>query len=129
METPAPWKITGIVCLAAVAGCSPSDSTGQDESPAATTAEVPRDLPGGETHGFQCDNLGSVETRFLGPDTIEVSAAGQPHVMQRQRAASGARYSGDGAEFWNKGEQAMVMIGDRHFKCARIDTNDEVAER
>lgn len=95
----------------------------------AGTAELRQDLPGNETYRFQCDNFGSVEFRFLGPDTIDVRFDGESYVMQQQRAASGARYAGDGAEFWNKGDQAMVIIGERHFECTRVDNSNEGAER
>jgi membrane-bound inhibitor of C-type lysozyme len=120
--------IAGIFGLA-VAACSSSDISGQDDSLSTGTAESPQDLPGTESFRFQCEDSGAVEFRLLGPNTIDVRFNGESYVMQQQRAASGARYAGDGAEFWNKGDQAMVIVGGRHTECSRINDSGEGAER
>ncbi|MDH4072337.1 MAG: MliC family protein [Gammaproteobacteria bacterium] len=78
------------------------------------------DLSATTSHQFGCGDAGPVEFRFLGPDTIEVTAGNDRFIMQHQRAASGARYLGDGAEFWNKGDEALLIVGDRRFECRRI---------
>lgn len=94
-----------------------------------TDTEIPQDLPGEEVYSFECTELGALEFRFLGPETIDVRFDGESYVMQQQRVASGARYAGDGAEFWNKGDQAMVIVGGHHVECSRIDNNEKGTER
>ena len=79
------------------------------------------DLPATTSRRFECGEAGQVEFRFLGPETIEVTVDGERYIMPRQRAASGARYVGDGAEFWNKGDEALLIVGDRRYECRRVD--------
>ena len=81
--------------------------------------ENPQDLPGTTEHVFECSDLGEVRFRFLGPDTMELEAGDTRFVLTHQPAASGARYVGDSAEFWNKGDEAMLTIGDRQHSCKR----------
>jgi heat shock protein HslJ/membrane-bound inhibitor of C-type lysozyme len=84
-----------------------------------TRSDAPVDLPGTSEHRFLCSDLGSVAFRFLGPETIELQAGEKRFVLPRQRAASGARYASEDAEFWNKGDEAMLTIGDRRYTCER----------
>jgi heat shock protein HslJ/membrane-bound inhibitor of C-type lysozyme len=88
---------------------------------AAVEAPVPLDLPSETWSRFDCGEAGPLEFRFLGPETIEVMVGGERYIMPRQRAASGARYVGDGAEFWNKGDEALLVIGDRRYECRRVN--------
>ncbi len=128
MNAQAPWIFTGMLCLV-LAGCSPNGTSEQEGSRSAGTADLPQDLPGTEVYRFECTELGALEFRFLGPDTIDVRFDGESYVMQQQRVASGARYAGDGAEFWNKGDQAMVIVGGHHVECSRIGNNEKGTER
>jgi heat shock protein HslJ len=82
-------------------------------------AEAPEDLPGSTEHRFLCSDLGTVAFRFVGPDTIELRAGEARFVLPRQRTASGARYASEDAEFWNKGDEAMLTIGDSRYTCER----------
>jgi heat shock protein HslJ len=88
---------------------------------AAVSAPEPLDLPATTSDRFECGDVGQVEFRFLGPETIEVTVDGERYIMPRQRAASGARYVGDGAEFWNRGDEALLVIGDRRYECKRVN--------
>ena len=80
---------------------------------------TPQDLPSGNSIQFQCDALERVEFRFLGPETIELTVNDQRHVLQHQVSASGARYAADDIQFWNKGEQALLTLGERDYSCTR----------
>lgn len=67
---------------------------------------------------FDCgDNL-SVALEFVGPETIRLSLPGGVHTLQRERSASGARYVAEGIMFWNKGDQALLNVGDAEYSCA-----------
>lgn len=111
--------IASVVCTSAVfLGCSGGESGDSDDP--GREAPVPLDLAATTYHRFDCGDAGPVEFRFLGPDTIEVNVGATRYAMPHQRAASGARYEGDGAEFWNKGDEALLTIGDQRFECRRI---------
>ena len=88
---------------------------------AAVSAPEPLDMPSTTSNRFECGEAGQVEFRFLGPETIEVTVAGERYIMPRQGAASGARYVGGGAEFWNKGDEALLVIGNRRYECKRVE--------
>ena len=111
------------------------------EAPAQLSSRVgmpsaePRDLASDTLYSFYCDGAGTVVFRFLGPDTIALTVESGPdtwdesgadtgvgseateHVLTLQRAASGARYAGDGIEFWNKGDEAMLTAGAATHTC------------
>lgn len=91
-----------------------------DQATTNADAAVPLDLAATTSHRFICGDAGAIEFRFLGPDTIEVTTGIDRYVMQHQRAASGARYAGDGAEFWNKGDEALFTVGEQRFECKRV---------
>jgi membrane-bound inhibitor of C-type lysozyme len=91
-----------------------------DQATTNADAAVPLDLAGTTSNGFDCGDAGTIEFRFLGPDTIEVTTGIDRYVMQHQRAASGARYIGEGAEFWNKGDEALFTVGEQRFECKRV---------
>lgn len=68
---------------------------------------------------FDCGSAGVVAIRFPGPDTIEAVRDDTRAVLTRERSASGARYRGNGIEFWNKGDEAMLEIDGDRVSCAR----------
>jgi heat shock protein HslJ/membrane-bound inhibitor of C-type lysozyme len=84
-------------------------------------APVPQDLAGSESYNFMCADAGPAVFRFVGPDTISLAFAGQRYIMPSERSASGAKYVGDGAEFWNKGDEAMLTIGEQRYACQRVE--------
>lgn len=67
---------------------------------------------------FNCGGA-FITTRFLGPDTIELSRDGETYVLTSERAASGAKYTSDEAMFWNKGDSAMLEIAEQKLNCER----------
>ena len=59
----------------------------------------------------------SATYRLLEDEQIELSVSGVSYVLQQQRSASGARYVGEAAELWNKGNEALLLIGDQRYQC------------
>lgn len=73
---------------------------------------------------FSCSEGPDFMVRFLGPETVQISIADRNHILQRERTASGARYLGDGIDFWNKGAEASLEIGGQVYHCLRKDPAD-----
>lgn len=90
-----------------------------DGTPVAAPSTIPEDRPSDTASVFTCTEGPIVTLRFLGPETIRLSVAGEDHVLQRQRSASGARYIGDGIEFWNKGQEAVLFMETKEYICTR----------
>lgn len=55
--------------------------------------------------------------RFVGPETVELEWGGERYLLNQARSASGARYVGADAEFWNKGADSMLRIGESRYEC------------
>lgn len=66
---------------------------------------------------FKCQDLGSLDVRFLGPDSLQLFRSGEAEVLTRERSASGARYANADTRFWNKGDEALLNIKGRDFHC------------
>lgn len=91
---------------------------GIDSDPTAERPE-PQDLGSGIPIVFDCEVKGAISFHFLGPETIELTIGDMTHVLTQQRSASGARYTTNGVEFWNKGDEALLTIGEERFTCKR----------
>ena len=100
------------------AGVERLRATGIDSDPTAKRPE-PQDIGSGEDIVFDCEGKGSISFHFVGPETIELKAGEAVRVLTRERTASGGRYSGNGLEFWNKGAEALLTIGEEQFTCKR----------
>lgn len=119
------WVVIVLLCLVGT-GCFSNDDSRRDRPAATGAVETPQDMPGTERYYFYCGDAGQAEFRFLGPETIEVSVAGSRHVMQREISASGARYANEDAEFWIKGDEAMLTLAGTRYSCDRdADTRSE----
>jgi membrane-bound inhibitor of C-type lysozyme len=108
-----------LLCAAALAGCMERE---RDNDPGnASQNDEPRtevmDAAGPAT-ALSCADGPSVSIRFLGPETLELTADGETHILLRQRTASGARYAADGVDFWNKGEASMLTLGSEQYHCS-----------
>jgi heat shock protein HslJ len=84
-----------------------------------TTKPTSQDIGSEVPIVLDCGVKGAVSFHFVGPDTIELTVGDTVRVLTRQRTASGARYSGDGLEFWNKRDEAILTIGEERFTCKR----------
>lgn len=96
--------------------------TSDAETTAANAMHSPR---AGETFVFACNTQGDGfrfktrsgpgETALWLPDRL----GGRYLVLGQTRAASGARYEGDGVVFWNKGDSALLQVdGQIYADCA-----------
>ena len=79
----------------------------------------PQDIGPGTPIMFDCEVKGAISFHFVGPETIELTVSDVMRVLTRKRTASGAQYTGNGFEFWNKGDEALLTIGDERFTCKR----------
>lgn len=75
--------------------------------------------PAGEIEAvFLCPGGRRIEARFLlKEDALELSFPGRKAALKRAISGSGARYVGEGIEFWNKGDDARVTEGGREYTC------------
>lgn len=81
----------------------------------------PQDASAGQAIRFDCEGLGIVEARFVGPENLELSVDDERWVVARVPSASGAKYADGDIEFWNKGGDAMLSLADVIHTCQRID--------
>ncbi|WP_417763339.1 META domain-containing protein [Shewanella sp.] len=104
----------------------------QPTHPADAGAKVPPSM-------FDCDTIGTISMKFLGPETIMLSndknsavllrspsASGTLYVgqemsfwNQRMASATGAKYLGKNITFWNKGAEATFSLNERKFTCSK----------
>lgn len=90
-----------------LAGCNASPK--KTESPAAETAEskAPKAdaaaTPATELVRYSCADGSTVEARYPTPETAQIVTAGKTVDMTIAQSASGARYVGDGWQWWTKG--------------------------
>jgi uncharacterized membrane protein/membrane-bound inhibitor of C-type lysozyme len=122
----------GAVLGLALAACGDSSGPPPSEPPETAAPEEQvaphppeRDL---DVNVYACDD-GTSYTVAIGPEAalllLPDGARRLPHV----RSASGARYaSDDGTEFWNKGEEAMLLIDGVQLAGCRSDAMAAVWE-
>lgn len=101
---------------------------GLGAAPSISAAAAP--LTGAPTF-FQCGPDVRLETRFA-PDLMEVTLRGGIFRLQQAMSASGARYTGTiaglPAEFWNKGQEATVRIGQAELPhCVEVGASPAAA--
>ena len=89
-----------------------------DSDPTADRPE-PQHIGSGRPIMFDCEGKGAISIDFDGPETIKLTVGEVMRVLTRKRTASGARYSGKECEFWNKGDEALLTIGEERFTCKR----------
>lgn len=118
-QLPARYRFVRLISVLMLAACS------DNGSPAAPVdAEAPPQIMdgAGDPHPLTCSDALSGSFRFLGPETVELTVAlegaQQTYVLTQQVSASGARYLADDVEFWNKGREAMLEIGEARYRCS-----------
>ena len=85
--------------------------------------QVPQDVSSANRIVFECADGGpTISMRFEGPEAIVVDDGSSEWLLQRERSASGARYTADDVEFWNQGDEAMFTHGATRFTCLRNET-------
>lgn len=89
-------------------------------SPNTVAANIKVDDAANKRHAFNCDVMGKVQFRFVGPDTIELRTKKFTKVLHQKAKASGAYYEDGSTSFWNKGNSAMLVIEDQAYSCKSI---------
>ena len=69
---------------------------------------------------FACADGPTVSVRFPDAGQLQLDDGAKVLTLMRVRSASGGRYAGDGVEFWEKGDEAMLTIGESRFECRKL---------
>ncbi len=78
------------------------------------------EAPGPDAFQFRCGEL--LISLSYSEGSAVLQSNGERYALTQARAASGARYEGDGVEFWEHQGAAMLTInGERHPECQRFD--------
>jgi membrane-bound inhibitor of C-type lysozyme len=72
---------------------------------------------------FQCADGPTVTARIFGSDQLELDDGKSVRSLARTRSASGARYTGEDVGFWEKGDEAMLTIGESRYDCLKAGSN------
>ena len=73
---------------------------------------------------FLCDDSSQIEATFDNapdPATVKLVRGDQKFTLPQAMSGSGARDVGDGIEFWNKGDDAMVEWQGQKLECSTAD--------
>ena len=93
--------LTGAVALAALLGLAACNKPAeQAQAPEAPAAAAPAAAP---LTTYVCDDGRSLKASYPDADTAVVELEGATHTLKRAISASGARYVGDGLQWWTKG--------------------------
>lgn len=88
---------------------------------AAGPAEAPDAAPVSDGFRFLC---GDLPVRFRPSGQAATLTVGErSYDLRAVRAASGARYLGEGVEFWNQGEEAMLVIAGEQKRTCLLETS------
>jgi len=83
-----------------VAACS----SGAPPQPPRSSA----DTPGGSPYVYRCDSGKTITAVYPSTDTATVQYQGASYGMHIAMSGSGARYVGDGMQWWTKGPSGML---------------------
>jgi len=98
-----------LVCLSlALSGCVTS-GTQDFGRPKVITPQV-----------FACSNGEYARVKIYSPAEAVMGFAGKQYEMKRKETASGAKYAGDGAEFWTKSISAMITVDGQTYTCNTV---------
>lgn len=85
----------------AVTACQPKE----EGAPAAP--KVPAAAPAADVVRYTCEDGEAVQVRYVDQDSATVVFQGRTYELARVISASGARYAGDGLQWWSKGDDAF----------------------
>jgi membrane-bound inhibitor of C-type lysozyme len=96
---------------------TPSQAPVQAEAPSlalATAAPAAEPLgdpkpPGDVTASYRCANGERLRVSYRSQDAAMITYRGETHFLPLGRSASGARYAGDGWQWWIKGQAEGVL--------------------
>jgi membrane-bound inhibitor of C-type lysozyme len=77
-------------------------------APAAEPLGEPK-APGDVTASYRCANGERLRVSYRSQDAAMISYRGETHFLPLARSASGARYAGDGWQWWIKGQAEGVL--------------------
>ncbi len=81
-------------------------------------------IPADNVFVFQCENDEFYTVHFQ-DDAAYLYHGYEVYKLPRALSASGARYSDGVNEFWNKGDMAMITIGDESYQnCELVHPNE-----
>jgi putative lipoprotein len=119
-----------IVFLAVLAaGCAPADKPPDAPQPGTGQQVIePAELdPEAEVYAFRCPD-GFKFTAIIGPDTAILAFPDGRARLSSVPSASGAKFSGEGAVFWSRGDTAMIERGAKLRKGCIVDWKASVWE-
>jgi membrane-bound inhibitor of C-type lysozyme len=93
------------ITLIAIAGCSrpsPADAP-LPSAPGPAESEAPA-----ARHAYVCEDGRILSIVYPDRDTADLQVDGERHRLQIAISGSGARYVGDGLQWWNKGEEGWL---------------------
>ena len=83
-------------------------------------------IPPDNVFVFQCENDEFYTVHFR-DDAAYLYHGYEAYKLPRAISASGARYSDGVNEFWNKGDMAMITIGDKSYQnCELVNPNERM---
>jgi len=91
-----------ILSALAVTACQP-----KEESAAAPPPKAPAVAPATDFVRYACEDGEAVQVRYVAQDSATVVFQGRTYELRRVISASGARYAGDGLQWWSKGDDAF----------------------
>jgi membrane-bound inhibitor of C-type lysozyme len=69
---------------------------------------------------YRCDGGVSVRATFPSAATAVLSLGGRTYRLKNTRAASGARYAGNGIVFWEHHGEATLQRGGKTLSCKAV---------
>lgn len=94
----------------ALAACAGGDSA----PPVATETGAAPEAPAASNYTYECDDY-TFSARYR-PGEMALWLRDGQRVLPEVRSASGARYSDGEVEFFGKGDQGMLSIGDTQYR-------------
>ena len=96
--------LTAGACIAALMGLAACNKPAeQAKTPEASAAAAPAAQAASAPTTYACDDGRSVKASYPDADTARVELDGKTHTLKIAVSASGARYVGEGLQWWTKG--------------------------
>lgn len=131
-----PLSILAIALLTLAAGCSDSDTPAPEVAPKQVPEpaaqreaqpdplaipQVEKSAPTKEIQEalYRCTD-GQEFTISFDDQTANMVYNDMRHSLRQQEAASGTRYVDENVEFINKGDQAVLIVGDQTLDCSHV---------
>lgn len=99
--TTKPLPFALVAAVAGLAACSKGPPSPQENVAAAPAQAL-------ERYAFVCDDGRILSIVYPDNDTAEMRVDGQPHTLKIAMSGSGARYTGEGLQWWSKGDEGML---------------------